>query len=271
MTDESPAKHNMKPLLSICIPTYNRADLLRECLECLAAEITPFGDEVELIVSDNCSTDRTRDVVEQMSKKAKIRYNRNNTNLGCAGNIKILVEQLATGEFCWLIGDDDIVRKGAIPKVLNIIKLHPEFNYIFMNIHFEKNRAEMKQIFENVKDYKPAYWPREDRVLGKWENIIGMTHYPYPLGQMTCHIFRRSIWKPLLIISDHSSRSSLAATYPFIVSLAPSMVGKPCYYIGHPYVGFFLGGAGLDGFVVAKNGDSRYIRHYRSVRKFRSR
>lgn len=230
----------MKTLLSICIPTYNRADLLRGCLECLAAEITPFGDEVELIVSDNCSTDHTREVVEEASKKVKIRYNRNESNLGFAGNIKILVEQLATGEFCWLIGDDDIARKGAISKILNIIKAHPEFDYIFMNISFERKRNKIKQIFEHETMSEPLYCSVEDCILDKWEDVIGMAKqsYYFPFTHLPCHIFRRSIWRP---IADHNHRLSVEEVYPFIVALASAVVGKPCYYAGHPHVGMLFG------------------------------
>lgn len=168
----------MKPLLSICVPTYNRAELLRGCLECLANEIAPFGDEVEIIVSDNCSTDHTREVVEQMSKKAKIRYNRNNANLGFAGNIRVLVEKLATGEFRWIIGDDDIIRKGGVEKVLSVIKSHPELDYIFINNSFEVNKAKTDRIYGYStlsRISRIVYRPTEDRVVEKWEDIIEFT------------------------------------------------------------------------------------------------
>ena len=54
----------VKPLLSICIPTYNRAELLRSALLSLVPQVKESGGEVELVVSDNCSTDDTRRVVE---------------------------------------------------------------------------------------------------------------------------------------------------------------------------------------------------------------
>ena len=57
-----------KPLLSICIPTYNRAELLRDNLEHIVSD-PDFDDEVEIVISDHCSTDETRTVGEEYAKK----------------------------------------------------------------------------------------------------------------------------------------------------------------------------------------------------------
>ena len=230
----------MKPLLSICVPTFNRAEMLFNLLECLVAEITPFKDEVELIISDNCSTDHTTEVIEQMSKRIKIQYNRNSENLGPGFNIKLLVEKLNTGEFCWIFSDDDILRKGSIKKILKVIKMHPHLDYIFMNTSLERDRSRIKEIFNHDLISQIVYWPTEDCILEKWEETIRMTEVLYPVTQLPCYIFRRSQWQTLSI-SDYKFCSSFESTYPHIAGLIPEMVGKPCYYIGHPYVGFFLG------------------------------
>jgi abequosyltransferase len=53
----------MQPTLSICIPTYNRAGLLKDLLECLSVQLTTdISEKVEVVISDNCSTDRTKEV-----------------------------------------------------------------------------------------------------------------------------------------------------------------------------------------------------------------
>ena len=57
----------MHPLISICIPTYNRAELLDYCLENLAA-LKDCGRPVEIVISDNGSTDRTPEVIEAHSR-----------------------------------------------------------------------------------------------------------------------------------------------------------------------------------------------------------
>src|SRR5919204_2898541 len=114
----------MNPILSICIPTYNRAHLLEVSLRYLAPQAAEFSSEVELIVSDNCSTDNTPGVVAQAQRYAPIRYHRNGENIGAARNVLVLTDELALGEFCWILGDDDFVREGGIRSVMEVLKKH---------------------------------------------------------------------------------------------------------------------------------------------------
>ena len=54
---------DVKPLLSICIPTYNRSGYLEQCLESIVHQ--ERFDEIEVIISDNCSTDDTEAVCKK--------------------------------------------------------------------------------------------------------------------------------------------------------------------------------------------------------------
>lgn len=72
---------NKQPLLSICIPTYNRAEVLKEVLNAYVIN-EGFDDSVELIISDNASTDHTYDVcLEFVEKYHNIHYYRNEKNI----------------------------------------------------------------------------------------------------------------------------------------------------------------------------------------------
>lgn len=62
-----------KPLLSICIPTYDRAELLRSALLSLAPQVKEMADEVEVIISDNCSTDSSKGAVDWAQEYCSIR------------------------------------------------------------------------------------------------------------------------------------------------------------------------------------------------------
>jgi abequosyltransferase len=86
----------MAPLLSICIPTYNRARCLAALLDSIHAQKT---DEVEIIVSDKASTDDTRAIVK---KYPDIIYGRSVKNLGFDANVLRAVS-LASGKYCWPI------------------------------------------------------------------------------------------------------------------------------------------------------------------------
>lgn len=95
-----------KPVeLTIAIPTWNRAEHLRSQLEKIALAI---GNQVEIIVCDNGSKDATWELLEEEVSRNRlmIRCLRNRTNLGCDANYLRALEA-ASGEWTWLIGDDD--------------------------------------------------------------------------------------------------------------------------------------------------------------------
>ena len=69
-------------LLSIGIPTFNRAELLHSALFSLAPQIKEFQGEVELIVSDNNSQDNTEEVVKWAQQFGPIQYHQNDENIG---------------------------------------------------------------------------------------------------------------------------------------------------------------------------------------------
>src|SRR5574344_946053 len=73
-----------KPLLSICIPTYNRADYLDKTIQSivLQKEFATFPDKVELVISDNASTDNTEEIVAKyLLKYTNVHYYKNKNNI----------------------------------------------------------------------------------------------------------------------------------------------------------------------------------------------
>ena len=109
--------------LSICIPTYNGGDKLRICLECLLKATNGLSD-VEIIVSDNGSTDNTSEVLESYADQGIITTYRNKSNIGFSGNLKLLIDNYASGEYCWVIGDDDFVDFESVKFLLQVIDMH---------------------------------------------------------------------------------------------------------------------------------------------------
>ena len=104
--------------LSICIPTFNRAEYINELLKSIVCQDL---QGVEVVVSDNASTDNTCDVLALYAKKyANIKYSLSETNLGADLNYFRAVE-MASGEYCWIIGSDDCLDAGAIKFVLNVL------------------------------------------------------------------------------------------------------------------------------------------------------
>jgi len=111
---------NNSVLLSICIPTYNRAEPLKEAVESVLAQAAEVrAEELEIIISDNASTDETDAVVNKLQKNAKpaIKYYKNEKNVGMDNNCQLLIER-ACGRYVWLLGSDDLLAAGSLKSVL---------------------------------------------------------------------------------------------------------------------------------------------------------
>jgi len=107
-----------RPLLTIAIPTYNRAGCLKELLSALAGQVKD-EPRVELIISDNASPDETASLVQEfVAQGHRVRYLRNTENIGADANFLQCFEQ-ARGKYVWLFSDDDIIIPGAVPKILS--------------------------------------------------------------------------------------------------------------------------------------------------------
>lgn len=110
-----PAKH---PLVSICIPTYNRPDLLEKTLNCLTKQTYP---NLEIVVSDNCSPDeQVRQVTQEfMGRDSRIKYFRQQENIGPFANF-IFVRNQARGEFMMWSSDDHEFNSDHVEKLMAI-------------------------------------------------------------------------------------------------------------------------------------------------------
>lgn len=136
-------------ILSICIPTYNRAKYIDCNLSLLKQEIKDLP--VELLISDNCSTDYTKSVVEkQISNGLVCNYYRNAENLGSDRNF-INCYKKARGKYVWLLGDDDYLVPGALKHLLDYLSTH-EFGLLHINNIVNANSIEDKE-FSSVGEF----------------------------------------------------------------------------------------------------------------------
>jgi FkbM family methyltransferase len=227
----------MTPLLSICIPTYNRAHLLRSALHSLMDQVQQSGGLVELVISDNDSTDDTYQIIEGAKQKGPLRYHKNGENIGVIRNILKVVER-AEGEFCWLLGDDEMLRPGAVAKVVETLKSHPDLDFFYVNYSLDTfDRRAGK--FVTPDDFRE--WTRtasarlDDHRVDRWEQLIAEDFNA--LGAMYTSIFRRSMWvQGAADLGLGELFSSAANSYPHAVIYARTMVGKPAFAIGYPWI-----------------------------------
>lgn len=111
------------PILSLCIPTWNRS---AELGRLLASILPQAGPAVEVVVADNASTDDTGRTVRRFRRQAmcRVRSTRSLWNRGLDRNVLRAVGH-ATGQYVWLVGSDDELTPGAIARVLDTIEAAP--------------------------------------------------------------------------------------------------------------------------------------------------
>jgi abequosyltransferase len=128
-------------LISICIPTFNRADLLDNTLKSIFNQ-NANSDDFEIVISDNCSTDRTEEVVGNfLCLYSNINYTKLPTAIGADNNI---VNSLSNGkgQYLKLCNDTALFENGCINSLIEMIRS----NNIEKPIIFFSN-TDKKQIF----------------------------------------------------------------------------------------------------------------------------
>ena len=160
----------MNVKLSICIPTFNRAHYLSECLETLIPQVRDRSD-VEVVVIDNCSPDNTEAVVREfMDSQSPIKYFKNSVNLGYTGN-QIKCFEYADGEYIAILCDDDAYLDAEVDEILRVINKR-KYAFIALNYY---------NFFNDIhRPYKIDFAPEKDVCFEKASDILNYSsvgHY----------------------------------------------------------------------------------------------
>jgi len=118
----------MKPILTICIPTYNRLIYIKELLDKLLPQL---NEKVEVLVSDNCSNDGTW---EYLISIANIKKHRHTENIGADRNV-VSVVQIATTKYIWLLCDDDLPSNNLVNNILEVIENYDNPPLIYLKAY----------------------------------------------------------------------------------------------------------------------------------------
>jgi glycosyltransferase involved in cell wall biosynthesis len=143
-----------EPLLSVCIPTRNRAETLRLTLENVVSEARPLGAQVEVLVADNASTDHTAQVLAEFTPW--IRYRVREANLGYFGNLVGLATDMARGRLIWPLGDDDLILRGGLARALEAAQRHPDLEVFYLNYGWIQLEQRDRLIREGDSRMEPA-------------------------------------------------------------------------------------------------------------------
>ena len=134
-----------QPLLSLCIPIYNRKIYLEKQLKRFLDEKELFEQDIALYISDNCSTDDLYSCCEEYQQRGlNLEYHRNEMNLGPDGNFENCFRQ-AKGKYVWLLGSDDVPCSGVLSKIVQYLK---QGDYGLVHLSMRERKKELT-IYDN--------------------------------------------------------------------------------------------------------------------------
>lgn len=153
---------DMRPLVSIIIPTYNRAVLLEAALR---SALDQDYDKIEVIVSDNASTDETSEVVRQYANDIRVQYRRNEQNVGMVQNWRKAVVSDARGDWFIMLSDDDyFIDAQYISKAVDLIVSNPDIVLVYadgiISLEGSNQQLELRLPFDTVTDGKTIFLSR---------------------------------------------------------------------------------------------------------------
>lgn len=168
------------PLVSICIPTYNREKYLKHTIESALKQIY---SNIEIIVSDNASDDNTVNLVKSFKDK-RIHLIVQKKNIGMVPNWNACIKK-ARGEYIKFVASDDLIDPNAVSQLVKPINKDSSISIV---------TCKRRLIDETGKTVSTLQYSNQD------SKVDGMTHARWILknirqnkiGEPTSTLFRRT-------------------------------------------------------------------------------
>lgn len=206
-------------MISICIATYNRARYLEETLKNIIPQVT---DEVEIVIVDGASTDGTGSMVKGYIEVCKqIHYIRLLSKGGVDQDFCKAVE-LAKGDYCWLMSDDDILKQGAIQAVLEEIK---RCNYDLIIVNSEVRNSDLSILIE-----KKLLWINENKIYTPAENEKFFVENAMYMSFIGCVVINKSLW------DKREKERYIGSAFIHVGVIFQSAISSNTLVIAEPYI-----------------------------------
>lgn len=219
--------------LSICIPTYNRIDCLRELLDSILTQADE-SNPVEICISDDASTEDTDTLVhEYQGKYPHLSYYRFPQNVGLDRNMLKAVD-LAHGEYCWLMGNDDKVEPGAVKLITERVSQYKDLTWLNVNGYLYDSHLKEKlhpRIMVGIKKSSLHH----DQSFDNVDDIV--TIFGDSFGFLGDNVFRRTLWNEVVAHADLSPY--LGSYYIHLAVLLMMLQRSPRFlYVHQQCVGY---------------------------------
>jgi glycosyltransferase involved in cell wall biosynthesis len=133
MVFNSVVDNNDTPIISICIPTFNRASCLENLFNNLYDIKVMHGNAVEICVSNNQSTDNTAQIIERWCERLSLKVITQSKNIGATLNFNAVIG-IATGKWLLGMGDDDSLILSNFTKLIQHLRVADEGDWILNGV-----------------------------------------------------------------------------------------------------------------------------------------
>ena len=177
------------PWLSILIPAYNIEEFIAECIKSV---LNQSQANIEIIVVDDCSTDKTNEIVQTLAKgtKTPIRLFKQVQTQGVSAARNKLLDE-AEGDYLWFIDSDDVMHDGAIAELKTIITKHNP-DLVMCNFSVLRKRSTLKHKLRgelNVATFNGAQEKLQTNPLELFEGLFEKRNL-----HLWSKISKRSLW-----------------------------------------------------------------------------
>lgn len=212
--------------LTVGIPTYNGSTYIRETLNSVIKQISEdLLARVDILISDNASTDSIPEIVKtyQDSQAVRIQYSRNEVNLGYDRNVDMLFKK-ASGQFVWILGDDDVLKGGAILQVLQILDSKKNLNVVLLS--FDTYDREFSKIVSKAKEHANVLCKDAEMFLLNARDMY---------GQVSSLVINKCAW------NKEDLTSGFGSNFIHMYGLFKVLLGGESYIVNQPLINVRLG------------------------------
>lgn len=203
-----------RPLVSVVISTYRHEKYLAKTL---SSVLSQGVDALEVIVLDDCSPDRTGDVVEPFLDDPRVSYIRHETNLGSKANNTLALQSGKGKYLCWLNGDDYFLP-GHLRAYLDVMEAHPECALIYSPCYWVDETGRIIKLARHPGhvDFDYAGGRNEAAELLAWDNYITPSAAMFRRSELEQvgsldPVIRAADWDLFLRVALHNSNFAFLA------------------------------------------------------------
>jgi glycosyltransferase involved in cell wall biosynthesis len=254
------------PLISILIPNYNYVRYVATAVDSAIAQTYP---NLEIIVSDNCSTDGAWELLnERYGGNPRVRLYQNERNIGMARNFDRLLE-LARGEYVLCLSSDDWLYPHHVALLEAEVAADPAIDVAYCTAYFADDDARVFSMRQLAGQFPVDYRDARDELV---ENFTTVCPVCFP-----CALFKRDVLLEPGMCGDAENGQD-ARDWEVIIRLA--LAGKRFAYVAQPTMAIRLHADQFTGDAYHRTGRNvldfgayvdRYIDHPEFVRRMRGR